>query len=275
MHMKDDQLISSSFTRAKVGLALGGGVVRGFAHLGVISVLEEAGIPIDLISGSSAGSLVGALYCYGLSTREALDQARHLNWLKLISLTFPSQGIFSFNKLERWLDNLIGPIDFADLAKPFAAVATDLNTGERIILNEGKLSPAVRASCSIPGFFEPREINGRVLGDGSLVDSIPVESARMLGADYVIGVDILTPTVREQWGAFGYGIDALEIVFQRTGGGYTQADCLISPYLAGCTYLRFSKVQDLYQRGQQAAREMLPTIRADLGALAVSTYVSS
>lgn len=244
-------------------------MVRGFAHLGVISVLEEAGIIIDVVTGSSAGSLVGALYCYGMSTQEALENARHLNWLKIASLRFPSKGFFSFNRMERWLENLIGPLNFEDLPKPFAAITTDLDTGEKVVLQSGKLSPAVRASCSIPGFFEPRLIDGRVLGDGSLVDSIPVDSARQLGAEYVIGVDILTPTIREQWGAVGYGIDALEIVFQRTGGGYTTADCLISPNLAGCTYFRFSKVQELFDHGQAAARKMLPTIKADLHSLAV------
>lgn len=266
-------MTSKPVNRPAVGLALGGGVVRGFAHLGVISVLEEAGIPIDVVSGSSAGSLVAALYSYGLSCQEALDIARHLNWLKIASLRFPSKGILSFHKLERWLDNLIGPIDIEDLPKTFAAVATDLQSGEKVVLDHGKLSPVLRASCSIPGIFDPCYIDGRPLGDGSLVDSIPVDIARQLGADYVIGVNILTPTVREHWGALGYGIDALEILIQRTGGGYDAADCLISPQLAGCTYLRFSKVDELFEHGQEAARKMLPTITADLESLAEQSAI--
>jgi NTE family protein len=268
MHIMENPLISDVNQLPKIGLALGGGVVRGFAHLGVVAALEEAGLPIHCVTGSSAGSLVGAIYSAGIPISTALADASKLAWHKIVSLAWPSRGLFSFDPLEKWLIFTLGNINIEDLPKSYAAVATDLDTGELIVLHQGKLAPAVRASCSVPGFFVPREIDGRLLGDGSLVESIPSSVARQLGAEYVIGVDILTPTVREGWGALAYGIDALEIVIQRAGGGYQEADCLIRPALAGHTYLRFSKVNELYELGRLAAQEALPKISADLERLA-------
>lgn len=267
MRIPAERSISSKQHRPIVGLALGGGVVRGFAHLGVISVLEEAGVPIDLVSGTSAGALVGALYCAGIPPEVAMQYASRLNWLKIAGLRWPTEGLFTFKKLEQWLEGITGVEMIESLQRPFAAVATDLYTWEKVILDRGRLGMAVRASCSIPGFFDPVYRDNQQLSDGSLVESIPVSVARQMGADYVIGVDILTPARRESWGALGYGVGALEIVFQRTGGGYESADCLIEPDLAHATYFRFSKLKYIYTCGEAAARQELNRIRADLARL--------
>ncbi|MFN2199498.1 MAG: patatin-like phospholipase family protein [Anaerolineales bacterium] len=253
--MRADPSIFRKEQQPIIGLALGGGVVRGFAHLGVISVLEQAGIPIDVVSGSSAGALIGALYCSGMPPSDAMQIASQLNWLKIAGLRWPSQGVFTFRKMERWLEDLTGVHTIESMQRPFAAVATDLDTGDKVVLDRGRLGPAVRASCSIPGFFDPVNINGRQLCDGSLVESIPVSVAQQMGADYVIGVDILTPAPRKTWGAIGYGLNALEIIFQRAGGGYEDADCLIEPDMAHATYFRFSKLKDLCTIGERAAHQ--------------------
>jgi NTE family protein len=260
----DARLISNSPYRPLIGLALGGGAVRGLAHLGVISVLEQAGIPIDVVSGTSVGALVGCLYCAGMDSRKGLEVAQNMRWSQLANLCWPSRGFISFARMERWLVSVIGDLTFSDLHLPFAAATTDLDTGQKVILDSGRLAPAVRASCSIPGIIDPVEMDGRLLGDGVLVDSVPISLARRLGADYVIGVDILAHTVREWWGAFGFGLDALEILARQAGGGVESADFLITPSLAGRTYLRFSHAERLFECGRQAAEERLPALQADL-----------
>lgn len=251
----------------KVGLALGGGVVRGMAHIGVLSVLEEAGIPIDYVAGTSAGSLVGAIYCAGYSTTQIKENAMRLRWWHLLRPVWPRQGFFSFDLMERWLVRTLGDLTFSDLKIPFAAVATDLERAAPVWLRQGRLAPAVRASCSVPGIFTPVRLDGLVLGDGSLADTVPVDVLRLMGAQYVIGVDIFIASIRRGWGAFGMGVNALEILVERAGGGIDRADCLIAPALRGESYLRFSQRERIYRLGEQAAREKLPAILRDLGRL--------
>jgi NTE family protein len=257
-------MISESTQHISVGLALGGGVIRGIAHMGVIAILEKAKIPIDFVAGTSIGALIGGIYCAGVDMARARILANSLNWFELASITWPRRGIFSFSKMEAWLNKNIGDIDIQDLPRPFAAVTTDLDTGEEFVLREGKLAQAIRASCSIPGLVVPKDLDGRQLGDGSLVNSVPVSVAREMGASYVIGVDIFMPTVREGWGAIGYGLDALEILVRQAGGGFDNANRMIVPDLAGMTYLRFSKIDEIYQRGCKAAENALPAILNDL-----------
>ncbi len=251
--------------RPIVGLALGGGVARGVAHLGVLHVLLEAGIPIDVIAGTSAGSLVGALYLGGITLTEAQRITHRLHWWDWASLVWPRRGLVSFRKMEPWLERHIGDPRFSDLPRPFATVAMDIESGERVVFTEGRVILAVRASCSVAGFVEPLDWEGRQLVDGSFVDTVPVDVARDLGAEYVIGVDIFVPALRRKWGAWGYLFSVIERMVQNAGGGIRQADCLIRPEVGGLTYLRFSQAEALYQRGVEAARAALPQLRADLG----------
>lgn len=250
--------------KVKVGLALGGGVVRGMAHIGVLSVLEDSGITIDCVAGTSAGSLVGAIYCAGYSASIIKEHAMRLRWWHLLRPVWPSQGFFSFALMERWLVRAVGDLTFDQLKKPFVAVATDLERGAPVWLQQGRLAPAVCASCSVPGIFTPVRINGLVLGDGSLADTVPVDVLRQMGADYVIGVDIFVPSIRRGWGALGMGVNALEILVERAGGGIDRADCLIAPALRGESYVRFSRRERIFRLGEQAAREKLPSILSDL-----------
>ncbi len=250
--------------RKRVGLALGGGVVRGIAHIGVLAVLERAGIPIDYVAGTSIGALIGAAYCAGFSAQDMQAHLPHVRWRDLISLTWPARGWVCFDKLERWLVALLGDLDFADLKRPFAAVATDLETGQAVVLREGRVARAVRASASVPGVVTPVEWNGRLLCDGFVSDIVPVAPLRAMGAEYVIGVDILTPQLRPHWGALGFLAAAVEILVRQAGGGLKQADCMITPALAGFSYLRLSKAAELIALGEKAAQDQLPVIQAAL-----------
>ena len=251
--------------RKRVGLALGGGVVRGLAHLGVLAALEQAGIPIDFVSGTSAGSIIGATYCAGVSVETIKTFSMNMRWWHVARPVLPVQGLVSFYKLRTWLTDKIGDLEFADLKIPYAIMATDLESGQPIRLDSGRLAPAVQASCAVPGLVRPVKMDGRLLVDGSLSNTIPVSTLREMGADYVIGVDIFKPSLRHWLGPLGMAITALEILVERAGGGIDQADCLIAPRLAGQTYFRFSKKDELYALGWEAAQEQIPAIKADLG----------
>ncbi len=246
--------------RPRVGLALGGGVARGLAHIGVISVLEEAGVPIDCIAGTSMGAIIGASYCAGLSVDELKAIAARTGWRSVSRPLFSAGGLVTFTKMERWIEDNIGEFDVRDLAIPFAAVSSDLVTGERVIMWRGRLCTAIRASCSVPGFVPPVEIDGRLLVDGGITDNIPADVARMLGADYVIGVDIFMPALRRFLGPLGQGIAAVETLVRHAGQGNAECDCLIVPHMEGLSYFRFADYERFIALGEAAARHRLPVI---------------
>ncbi|MFQ5578460.1 MAG: patatin-like phospholipase family protein [Anaerolineae bacterium] len=248
-----------------VGLALSGGVMRGATHLGVLAALEAAGIGVDCVAGSSAGALVGALYCAGLSVAKITELAAATGWRNVAGLTWPGRGFVSFAKMEAWLVKTLGDLRFADLKRPLAVVATDLERGRPVMFTAGRLAPTVRASCSVPGFVTPVELEGRLLGDGGVSNNLPVSAVRELGADYVIGVDLFIPVVRRRLGPFGFGLAAIETLVRRSGGGVDAADCLISPALAGVSYFSTSHNEQLIALGKSATRQVLPAIQAALG----------
>jgi len=254
----------NAFESKKVGLALGGGVVRGMAHIGVLSVLEKAGIPIDMVAGTSAGSIIGAVYCAGVKPDRIYETAKNLQWWQLARLVFPRRAWVSFDPLEKWLVNELGDLQFSDLKIPLTVVATDLDNGKPVEISQGRLAPAVKASCAVPGFVEPVELGGCLLGDGSLADTVPVSALRKMGADFVIGVDIFTSSIRPRWGPLGMAFSAIEILVQRAGGGIDSADCLIAPQLGGYTYTRLSRREELFQLGVDAAVAKLSAIQEAL-----------
>ncbi len=159
---------------------------------------------------------------------------------------------------------LLGDIKFRDLALPFAVVAMDAISGERLIIRQGRVAAAVRASCSIPGIVTPVEVDGRLLSDGGVVDNLPVDGARALDAEYVIGVDVFEPHYRRNRGPLGKGLTAIETMVRNSGGGVHRADFLIAPKTAGQTYARFSHYEELILLGEQAAWDMIPVLKARL-----------
>ena len=250
--------------RKQVGLALGGGAARGLAHVGVLAALEEGNIPIDCIAGTSMGAMIGAAYCAGVEIPELLEIASSTGWRHISTLTWPHQGLLSFQKMEEWIVNTVGDVDVRDLVIPFAAMATDIETGERLMLREGPVAKVVRISCSVPGVVAPVDYNGRLLCDGGVSDNLPDEAARSLGADYVIGVDVFAPVYRSFLGPLGVTMAAVETLVQNAGGGSQTADCVIIPDLVGKSYIRLSKFEDFIEAGRRATQEMLPTIKQDL-----------
>ena len=250
--------------RPRVGLALGGGVVRGLAHIGVLAALEEAAIPIDMVAGTSVGAVVGALYAAGMSAAELEYVAGKIRWRDLARPVWPRRGLLSFAPLEHTFVRLLGDITFADLARPFAAVCTDMRTGRQVVINSGRVAAAVRASASVPVAVEPLEQEPYLLADGVLVNNTPASVVRELGADYVIGVDILAPDFLRSGGPLGIGVMALEIAFANSGACQAQSDCYIAPRLGGFTYVLFSEMETFIRHGREATAAALPQIRRAL-----------
>lgn len=181
---------------SRVGLALGGGGARGLAHIGVLKVLQREQIPIDVVTGTSMGGIVGAMYAAGLSIEqmeaEALKHGDIGQIFKLIDLRLIGNGLLGGQRIKKLLAELLGAdTTFADLRLPFAVVSVDYTSGREVVLKEGKLVDAVRATMSVPGVFEPVELNGCHLLDGGVLDNVPVAVARQLGAEKVIAVDVL------------------------------------------------------------------------------------
>ncbi len=245
----------------RVGLALGGGAARGLAHVGVLAALEEGDIPVDCIAGTSMGAMIGAAYCAGIEVPQLLEIAAKTGWRHISTLTLPHQGLLSFHKMETWITRIIGDVDVRDLAIPFAATATDIETGEHLLLREGSVAKIVRISCSVPGVVAPVRFDGRLLCDGGVADNLPDSAARILGADYVIGVDVFAPVYRSFLGPVGVTMAAVETLVQNSGGGTQASDCVIIPNLVGKSYIRLSKYDEFIEAGYRAAQAMIPTIK--------------
>jgi NTE family protein len=225
------------------------------AHVGVLAALEENEIPIDFISGTSMGAMIGAAYSAGIEIPELIEIASNTGWRHISTLTWPHQGLLSFAKMEGWIINTIGDVDVRDLVIPFAAMATDIETGEKLILKEGSVAKIVRISCSVPGVVAPVAFNGRLLCDGGVSDNVPDDAARILGADYVIGVDVFPPVYRSFLGPLGVTMAAVETLVQNAGGGSKNANCTIVPNLVGKSYIRLSKFEEFIEAGRQATQE--------------------
>lgn len=250
--------------RKKIGLALGGGVARGPAHIGVLAALEEANIPIDYIAGTSAGALIGAAYCAGLSISKLKELASRTGWWNVTSFRPTSRGLFSYDKLASFLTQEIGDFDLRDLAIPLTITTTEIATGQPIYLREGSMTTAVCASCAVPGIVEPIPWQNKLLCDGGISDNLPVQAVRNMGADYVIAVDLFTTNFTTRYGPLGVGANAVERMVRQAGGGIHHADCLIIPDIADASFIRFSKGPEHILEGEKATRNILPRLHAAL-----------
>ncbi len=255
--------------RRRVGLVLGGGAVRGAAHLGVLQVLDEAGIRPDLVVGVSAGSVVGGLYCAGLSPVALQQTAKEMNWNRLARLVRPRLGLFDINLIGQTIDDLTGGLTFEQLKIPFAAVAVDIICGELVTFRQGPLGRAVQASCAIPGLFNPVQDGDRLLVDGGALDNLPVALARDMAADYVIAVDLLPlPTTPAAWPKNileMWTLSAYTVMRRPRHWEGQAADVLIQPDIAHTSFIDFGQVDALVQKGREAALEHLARIKEDLG----------
>lgn len=193
----DSYLSQPSIKRPVVGLALGGGGARGLAHIGVLKVLEQEGIPVDRIAGISVGALIGALYAGGSSTEDLEQMAREIGWSSLTNYSrlsllklLVTQTLLSTERMETYLKKRMGDRRFDELKIPFVCSATDLQTGERVVFREGEVAVAARASATIPGMFAPVPFRHRMLVDGGLVSNVPTDLVQSIGADLVIASDV-------------------------------------------------------------------------------------
>ena len=176
----------------KIGLALGSGGARGFAHIGVLKVLEENNIKIDYIAGSSIGAIVGALYASGKTVKDLVELVESTDWKRLVSLLDPhlTTGLLHGEKIQHFFEEYIGDLDFSDLKIPFASVATDYHNGDAVVFRSGKVSPAIRASMSVPLAFKPFEYEDKLLLDGGMSVPVPVDIVREMGADVVLAINL-------------------------------------------------------------------------------------
>ena len=256
----------------KIGLALGGGAAKGFAHIGVIKMLEASGIHIDVVAGTSAGSVVGSLYASGMDAFKLQETAFALDEARIRDVSFWSGGLVKGQKLQDYVNRLVGGRPLENLDKPFAAVATELETGKRTVFVRGNTGMAVRASCSIPGVFEPVHINGKTYVDGGVVSPVPVDAARQLGADFVIAVDISAkPDGKAPQSMLGIAGQSIVIMGQKLGEQeLARADVVIRPRVGKIGPTDFDQKNEAILEGEKAALAALPQIRAKLAESAMT-----
>lgn len=253
---------------ALVGLTLGGGAVRGAAHLGVLSVLEREHVPIGVVTGTSVGALVGAGVAAGISSEDMMAAFSKASWSRIALPTWASKlSLLQTDPLGTLMERVTNARTFDDLRLPFAAVACDLLTGSAVAMTTGSLREALMASSAIPGLFEPIVREGAMLVDGGLVDNLPVDAATDLGADYVIAVDIMPPLDGSYEPKDLRDVLLLSWnIVQRAGEVERErAGIVITPKVAAVPLSDFSRVREAYEAGVVAAEAALPTLLADLG----------
>ncbi len=269
--------------KKKVGLVLSGGAARGLAHVGVLRALVNADIPIDIITGTSIGSIVGATYAWDKDIARITKDALAANWKRLTPLldpTFPRSGLLRGNKIHEFIAELVGGKEtrFEDLQIPFACVATDIDCGDERVLNEGSVADAVRASISLPGIFTPVLHKDCYLVDGGLTTPIPVDLAREMGADFIIAVNVTPDIAGRLSGTNRKRIEAhkqpniFQILMQSvyittyslSQAAFETADVGIEPDLGLINLGDFNQAREAITIGRKAAEAAIPEIREKL-----------
>lgn len=274
----------------RIGLVLGGGVARGMAHIGVLQALEAHQLRPHYLVGASAGAFVGGLYAAGLTPAQLAALAYRLkwrdisslpmtiSWAALATLTVPL-GLLDLDRLSEWIRKILGAeIHFDQLQIPFAAIATDITTGESVMLNDGPVAPAIRASCSVPGIFTPVRHRGRLLVDGGASNNLPVSAVQQMGADYVIAVDLLpsgVSAVTEPQNILEISITALYALIRAAQVDMPLANCVIQPVVGHIGLADLAAVQELITAGYEATLVRIPEILADLGREAPAVVTAS
>jgi NTE family protein len=251
-----------------VALALGAGTAKGFAHVGVLKVLEGNRIPVDMIIGTSVGSLVGCMYAYGYPACEIQRIAMNLERSDVADFTVPDNGFIKGEKLEAYVNRMVRDTPIERFRTRFFAVATDIRTGRETVFEKGNAGAAVRASCSVPGIFQPMKIGDRTYIDGGVVSPVAVDAARRLGADAVIAVDItgeVDDTVPES--TLDTIFQAINIMYAKIAADQdSRADVVICPKVGTIAAGDFSKRHEAILEGEKAAQAALPKIRSLSGA---------
>jgi len=258
----------SSATEAKrmpaIGVALGGGFARGIAHIGILKVLEEEGIPVRMVAGTSVGALIGAAYCSGLTIAELEEVAHKVRFTTFVRWTLSRFGFASNDRMVSFLARTLKVQKFEELRIPLGVTATDFHTGEGAVFRTGSIIDPVRASCAYPGMFLPVEIGGRWLVDGMLSNPVPTRPLREMGAERVLAVQLKgqrskTTAPRHLFDVIGQSFaiaqDMMSSVWR------TAADVVIEPDVAGFDYDDFKRADELIRAGELAMRRALPEVR--------------
>ena len=260
--------------RPGIGLALGGGFARGFAHLGVLQVLEQHAIPVSCIAGTSVGSILGAAYASGAPLARLIATCRTLRFRDIGRWRVSRLGLASNHRLGDLIERVFEARQFEDLRIPMAVVATDLNSGAPVVMSHGNLVEAIRASCAFPGLFEPVEIGTRCLADGGLVAPVPTRAARELGAAFVLGV-----SVGIQDGYQGAPANIFQVVSRAVSAAQKHqlevwerhADLVLRPDVGSLAWDDFHRVDEAIEAGAAAARRALPRLQRFLHPIAERT----
>ncbi len=258
---------------AKIALVLGAGASKGFAHIGVIKVLESNNIPIHMIVGTSAGSFVGSFYAYGYNAFQLQKIALEIKKSDIVDFIFPDNGFIQGQKLESFVNKMLNNTTIEKLKIPFFAVATDIQSGEEIIFGRGNTGTAVRASCSIPGVFTPVKIGNKFYVDGGVVSPVAVEAAKKLGADIVIAVDISSnnqsPPPKSTIETM---LQSINIMYSKLAiSQLNKADIVIKPRVGHIASYDFDKRHEAIMEGEKAALEALPKINDIINKLKYQT----
>lgn len=252
--------------RPSTGLALSGGSTWGIAHVGVLKALTEANISINYIAGTSAGSLVAACYAFGMSIDDMIDATGSINWKKLSKFGYSRLGLRSNAPMEAFITDLLGDAKIEDAKIPLAIVAADIETHEKVVLKEGSLPQAIRASTAIPGLFKPVPLNGRLLVDGAVAENLPVPTVRDLGAEFVIAVNLLGRHPRRPRHLFNVLIESFSALTHHHDQRLAQsADIRIEPDLSSFDAGSFKDADAMLQAGYDAAMKVIPRIQERIG----------
>ncbi len=254
---------------AKIAVVLGAGAARGFAHIGVLKVLEAQKIPIHMIVGTSAGSFVGSLYAYGYDAYKLQVMSFGIEKDDVVDLMIPDNGFIRGEKLEAYINRQVKGIAIEKFRTPFYAVATDIQNGREMVFGSGNAGRAVRASCSVPGVFRPVTISGRTYVDGGVVSPLAVDVARRYGADVVIAVDISSALGgAAPQSTLDTILQSIDIMYAKISAiQTTRADVVIRPKVGRIGASDFSKRHEAVLEGEKAAQDALPAITAIIGKL--------
>jgi NTE family protein len=247
---------------AKIALVLGAGASRGFAHIGVLKILESNKIPIHMIVGTSAGSFVGSIYAYGFTAFQLQKMSFSIERGDIVDLTIPDNGFVKGEKLEEYINTLLNNTPIEKLRIPFYAVATDIQNAQEVVFGKGNTGTAVRASCSIPGIFRPVKVGDRTYVDGGVVSPVAIDAAKRYGADYVIAVDISSDIGdRPPESTIETILQSVSIMYSKLSSiQLSKADIVIRPKVGYIGSSDFTKKHEAVLEGEKAAIEALPDI---------------
>ncbi len=250
--------------KPKLAIALGGGFARGMAHVGILKVLEEEGIQVDMVAGTSVGAVIGALYCSGISAKELEELSSLVRFSSIARFTLSRFGFCTNERLGAFLRKILKVRTFEELKIPLAVTATDFLTGKGVVFRSGSLIDPVRASCAYPGMFPPVQVDGKLLVDGMLAHPVPAVPLREMGADRVIGVFLSSQWTNLKGPRHVFDVigQCFSIAQEKMSGLWeSSADLILLPDVSGFSYDDFARAPELVKMGEAVARAALPKIK--------------